>query len=86
MSTLDRLSPGQTAIISALDGEGARIQRLLEMGLLPGETVELIGRAPLGDPLAIYVRGSRLAVRKADARHIRVRIDNSDNAINEGRG
>jgi ferrous iron transport protein A len=75
MSTLDALMPGQTATISSLDGEGARIHRLLEMGLLPGETVELIGRAPLGDPLAIHVRGGRLAVRKADARRIRIQFE-----------
>lgn len=77
MSTLDSLTPGQTATIAALDGEGTHLQRLLEMGLLPGATVELIGRAPLGDPLAIHLRGGRLAVRKADARRIRVQLDDS---------
>ena len=50
------------------------------MGLLPGEPVELIGRAPLGDPLAIFVRGSRLAVRKADARRIQIQPADANDA------
>jgi ferrous iron transport protein A len=72
MSTLDTLTVGQRGTIVALDGADAPARRVLEMGLLPGEPVELIGRAPLGDPLAIFVRGSRLAVRRADARRIQI--------------
>src|SRR5262245_52780041 len=83
MSTLDMLRSGQTATISALEGDGADIRRLLEMGLLPGETVELIGRAPLGDPLAVHVHGGRLAVRKADAKRIRVQFNSHNRATQE---
>ncbi|MCB1598373.1 MAG: ferrous iron transport protein A, partial [Gammaproteobacteria bacterium] len=49
-------------------------RRLMELGLLPGEPVELIGRAPLGDPLAVLIRGTRVALRTRDARRIRINI------------
>lgn len=74
MSSLDALRPGNAAVIAELDGGDEAIRRLMELGLLPGEPVEMIGRAPLGDPLAILVRGTRIAVRARDARRIRVSL------------
>ena len=35
----------------------------MELGLLPGEPIEVLGRAPFGDPIAVLIRGTRLAVR-----------------------
>ena len=72
MSTLDLLQPGQCGTILDLDGEDTELCRLREMGLLPGATVEAIGSAPLGDPLAFFVRGARLALRTTDARKVRI--------------
>jgi ferrous iron transport protein A len=47
--------------------------RLLEMGLTPGTEVAVVGKAPLGDPLELEVRGYRLSVRCNEA--ARVQID-----------
>ncbi len=44
--------------------------KLLEMGCLPGECVELIQKAPLKDPLYIRVNGSHLAIRIETASQI----------------
>lgn len=74
MPTLDTLSPGQQATIVELAGDDATARRLMELGLLPGEAIELLGRAPLGDPLAILVKGGRLAVRARDARRVQIAI------------
>jgi Fe2+ transport system protein FeoA len=48
-------------------------RRLLELGLLPGTRVAVVGVSPLGDPLELEVRGSRLSVRKKEALGIEVR-------------
>jgi ferrous iron transport protein A len=45
---------------------------LLEMGLTPGVVCRVIGRAPLGDPLEIEVRGYRLSIRRAEAARVAV--------------
>jgi ferrous iron transport protein A len=74
MSSLDQLQPGIAATILEVDGGDDATRRLMELGLLPGEAVELIGRAPLGDPLAILIRGTRIAVRARDARRVRIQI------------
>ena len=47
--------------------------KLLEMGCLPGKTVELLQKAPLNDPLYIRVNGSHLAIRVETANQIAVR-------------
>ena len=48
--------------------------KLLEMGCIPGEVVEVIRIAPFGDPLAISVSGYILSLRKNEAATVKVRI------------
>jgi ferrous iron transport protein A len=45
-------------------------RRLVEMGATPGARVEVIRRAPLGDPIQIALRGSALTLRREDAAEI----------------
>jgi ferrous iron transport protein A len=72
MASLDQLHAGQRAQIEALQGNASLVQRLLEMGLLEGETVEVIGFAPLGDPMEIRLRDYRLSLRRSEAACITV--------------
>ena len=72
MITLQDLKIGQSAVIKALGGEGALRQHMLDMGLLPGETITLKQFAPMGDPLEITVRGYELTLRRSDAANITV--------------
>ena len=68
--TLDRLSPGRTATIKSVGGEGALRARLLDMGLIPRTRVTMEKAAPMGDPLEIRLRGYQLTLRRADAAKI----------------
>jgi ferrous iron transport protein A len=72
MPSLDQLPLGQRARVTDLDGDGPVVQRLLEMGLLEGEEVEVIGFAPLGDPMEIRLRDHRLSLRRSEAARVRV--------------
>lgn len=72
--TLDGLTRGQRAIVRGVDGEGRYRRRLLEMGLVPGVEVQLVQVAPLGDPVTISLRGSRLSLRRGDAASIQVEL------------
>jgi ferrous iron transport protein A len=74
MATLADLSPGQRAEVLSVSGDDALVQRLYEMGLLEGECVDVVARAPLGDPLEIRFGNSRLSLRKAEAANIAVRL------------
>ena len=44
--------------------------KLLAMGLIPGTSFKVLHIAPLGDPIAIEVRGSTISLRKQDAANL----------------
>ena len=68
--SLSQLSIGETAILGEMTLPAAASMRLQEMGLLPGASIRLIRRAPLGCPMEFEVAGSRLAIRISDASNI----------------
>ncbi len=72
--TLDQLCEGQRARIDSFMGDDNVLQRLMEMGLLEGEEIDLIGFAPLGDPMEIRLRDYRLSLRRNEAARIRVTL------------
>ncbi len=65
--TLADLKVGQRGRVRDVTGCDDVAVRLLEMGMTPGAEVELIGQAPLGDPLEFALRGYFLSVRRAEA-------------------
>lgn len=69
---LAELAEGREAVITGLGGSGRVRQRLLDMGLTRGAHVRVIGRAPLGDPIHVCIRGYHLALRGDEARHVAV--------------
>lgn len=71
--TLAELKIGQTAIILDLNTEKIPL-KLLEMGCLPGNQVELIQIAPLGDPLYFTINDSHVAIRIETAQQIEVTL------------
>jgi ferrous iron transport protein A len=78
MATLDQLRPGQRAEVLSLAGDPGLVQRLYDLGLVEGETVELVALAPLGDPIEIRLGNSRLSLRKAEAAGVGVRLSDGN--------
>jgi len=70
---LSELKPGQEAVILAFSGEEVSI-KLMEMGLVPGETILLEQVAPMGDPISVNVSGYHLSLRKSEADQIVVDV------------
>ena len=71
-NTLAQLHKGEKAIIDSFTDVEISL-KLLEMGCLPGEEVEIRNIAPLGDPIAITVGGYTLGLRKAEAASVLIR-------------
>ena len=69
---LSELKKGQRAVIESFTDYDLSL-KLLEMGCIPGESVEVSRIAPLGDPIAISVSGYQLSLRKAEAATVCVR-------------
>ena len=72
MKKLSDLSPGDRGRVTKLGGDPEALRRLMEMGMMRGTAVEVVRRAPLGDPLEVKVRGFMLTLRRSEAEHIEV--------------
>ena len=72
--TLKDLNIGESAVITAVGGEGALRQHFLDMGLIPGEEVTLVKFAPMGDPMELSIHGYELTLRLDDAARIGVTL------------
>ena len=70
--TLSDIEVGKSAIVRSVGGGGALRQHFLDMGLIPGTTVQVVKYAPMGDPIELMLRGYELTLRLADAACIEV--------------
>jgi ferrous iron transport protein A len=70
--SLDKLAVGRRALVAAVKGSDALVQRLLEMGLIEGSELEVVGLGPFGDPLEIRLRDYRLSLRRSEAARVLV--------------
>ena len=64
--TIDQLKKGEKGVILSFDIDKIPL-KLIEMGCLPGNDIELIQIAPMGDPLFFNINDSKVAIRKKTA-------------------
>lgn len=69
---LSSLAPGCRATVIDVDASASEGRRLLELGFLPDTEIRVVRRAPLGDPIAFYLRGGQICLRRSEAALIRV--------------
>ncbi len=68
--SLNCLPIGKTAIVSHLDATGKDRRRFLDLGLVNGTLIEAVQKSPSGDPIAYFIKGAMIALRKEDAEKI----------------
>jgi ferrous iron transport protein A len=78
VSTLAELPVGARATVVRIEGIDEVSCRLMEMGLTPGVELQVVGVAPLGDPLELELRGYRLSLRKSEAANVEVKSTNGN--------
>jgi ferrous iron transport protein A len=71
---LAKLKPGEKGTITAIGSIGPLKRRLMDMGVLVGEEVQMVKVAPLGDPLEIKVKSYSLSLRKKEAEGIAIEV------------
>ena len=71
---LAMLKPGETARITAIGAIGPLKRRLMDMGVLVGEEVQVLKIAPLGDPIEVKVKSYSLSLRNKEAEGISVEV------------
>jgi DtxR family Mn-dependent transcriptional regulator len=77
--SMSNLKEGQQGKVSFIRGEHKVLQRLLDMGLTPGTSINVVRVAPLRGPVEVSVRGSRLALGQDIAANVFVDASKSSN-------
>ena len=72
---LSMLKPGEKGKIRDLVMGGSLKRRLMDMGVLIGEEVKVLKKAPFGDPIEVTIKNYNLSLRKKEAEIILVTTD-----------
>ncbi len=64
--------PGKSYRVLRILGRGMVKRRIMDMGLVPGARLRILGEAPLGDPMDVELNGTFLSIRKKEASLIEV--------------
>ena len=70
-----QMSDNQRGIIKKVLARGDMGRRMREMGLVPDVQIQVRGRAPLKDPVAIKLRDFTLTLRNKEADNILVEVE-----------
>lgn len=71
---LDHLRPGQGGIVQGIEADASLKLHLMELGFVAGSPIVFLMSTPFGDPNVYALRGTSIALRKSEAKCIRVRI------------
>jgi len=69
------MSDNQEGTIIRVSATGDMGRRIREMGIVPETSIQIQGRAPLKDPVAVKLRGFVLTLRNNEASNIFVEVD-----------
>ena len=75
---LSELNTGSKAYIIKVQGHGGFRKRIVEMGFIKGQRVEVLQCAPLQDPVKYKVMGYEVSLRRQEAEKIEVSTDEHD--------
>jgi Fe2+ transport system protein FeoA len=73
---LSEIEVGASAVVDSLELPHDVLDHLMHLGFLPDATIDVLRRAPAGDPTVYRVEGAEIALRRETARHIHVRRPN----------
>lgn len=71
-SAFSRLQVGCKSYVQKIKCNGSIRRRLLDLGFVPGTTIEKLYESPSGDPSAYQVLDSNIALRDTDAAQVEI--------------
>jgi ferrous iron transport protein A len=77
------MSDKQKGIIKKISATGEMSRRIREMGLVPEVQIQIQGRAPLKDPVAVKLKDFTLTLRNNEAGHILVEVEVADSSCSK---
>ena len=71
---LSNAKVGTTGVVESIDLPEEVSHYLAHLGFLPGTTVEVLRRAPAGDPRVYRIDGVEVGLRNETAKHIYLKL------------
>ena len=71
------MKDNQRGVIKKVSAQGDMGRRIREMGLVPATGIQILGRAPLRDPVAVKLKDFTLTLRNKEADNILVEVEES---------
>lgn len=72
--SLRNLKDGDKAVVKRISADGELGRRIRDMGIVPEAEIEIVGHAPLKDPVALRLKGFTLSLRNSEADYIFVSL------------
>ncbi|HOO54234.1 MAG TPA: ferrous iron transport protein A [Methanothrix sp.] len=72
---LNEMERGERGKVVEISSCGSLRQRIMDMGIVRGAEIEMVRRAPLGDPLEFLLRGYKLTLRRGEAANVFLEVD-----------
>lgn len=69
-TTLDALAPGRSGLVIDVVGDDRLSRRLSDLGFWTGTRIDVVRRAPFGDPTQYRLQGYRIALRRSEAQRV----------------
>ncbi|MFT8315178.1 MAG: ferrous iron transport protein A [Clostridium sp.] len=71
---LDKAEVNSKVKVIQVDPQSRIRRRIMDMGIVKGTEILVSGKAPMGDPIELLVRGYNLSLRKSEAKDITVEV------------
>ncbi len=72
---LDEMERGEKGKVIEISSCGSLSSKIMDMGIVRGAEIEMVRRAPLGDPLEFLLKGYKLTLRKVEAANVLLEVD-----------
>jgi len=72
---LDEMERGEKGKVIKISSCGSLRSRIMDMGIVRGSEIEMVRRAPLGDPLEFLLKGYKLTLRRGEAANVLLEVD-----------
>ncbi|MFC6647040.1 ferrous iron transport protein A [Granulicella cerasi] len=85
MVLLSEVQVGQSGVLQRVDLSEDISDHLAHLGFLPGAEVQVLRRAPAGDPTVYRIDGVEVGLRSETARHIEIELNHERSSVAEVR-
>lgn len=70
--TLDEIQINKIAVIKRITAQGKLLQKLYDMGFIEGNSLKLIRKSPLQDPIEVEILSYNITLRIQESKSIEV--------------